>query len=93
MPAAPGFGLCRSGLLLIVVACAHFGTVQCHQYVLGCFLSASARLRRSCAAAVIDPVQAPSVQPVWRQVLQLHLDHQDPEVAQQATAWNRVSSS
>ena len=32
------------------------------------------------------PVQAPGDEPVWRQVLQLHLDHSDPAVAQQAAA-------
>ena len=31
-------------------------------------------------------VQAPGDEPVWRQVLRLHLDHSDPEVAQQAAA-------
>lgn len=31
-------------------------------------------------------VQAPDGEPVWRQVLRLHLDHSDPEVAQQAAA-------
>jgi hypothetical protein len=31
-------------------------------------------------------MQDPADEPVWRQVLQLHLQHSDPEVAQQAAA-------
>jgi hypothetical protein len=30
--------------------------------------------------------QTPDVEPVWRQLLRLHLKHRDPEVAQQAAA-------
>jgi hypothetical protein len=31
-------------------------------------------------------VQAPSDEPVWRQVLRLHLDHSDPAIVHQAVA-------
>ena len=35
---------------------------------------------------LVPAVQAPGDEPVWRQVLQAHLDHSDPAVAQAAAA-------
>ena len=37
-------------------------------------------------AAAWSVMQDPGDEPVWRQLLRLHLDHSDPDVAQQAAA-------
>ncbi len=42
------------------------------------------RALSSCCA--VNVTQGPADEPVWRQVLQLHRDHSDPVVAQQAAA-------